>query len=104
MFMRQLEISRLPIMALVVLGALAYLVASVIGRFVAVAAASANTAPAESYHLVSIDGPDSVQNWDYDTTEDVGADTVDWGMRFVFTGDVVMSTTSRIGSMAILIL
>ena len=89
MFIHQLAIKRLPLMALVVLGALVYLVASVVSLFVSVATAKANTAPEGSYHLISIDGADAVNNWDYDSTENVGDDTVDWGMRFLFAGDVI---------------
>ena len=89
MFIHQLAIKRLPLMALVVLGALVDLVASVVSLFVSVATAKANTAPEGSYHLISIDGADAVNNWDYDSTENVGDDTVDWGMRFLFAGDVV---------------
>ncbi len=89
MFIHRLGNTRLPIMAFVVVGASVYLVASVVSLFVSVATANANTAPEGSYHLISIDGADSVNNWDYDSTENVGDDTVDWGMRFLFAGDVV---------------
>ena len=53
--MRYFRTALLPIMALLVLSALTYLMASVISLFTTVASASANEAPEGSYDLVNID-------------------------------------------------
>ncbi len=95
--MRYLEVARLPMLALLVGGALLYLAASVVNLFTA-AANAANTAPSGTYHAVQIgdvnenNQVDFSYNWDFDnkpTPVSSGSNKVDWGMRFLFAGNAV---------------
>ena len=95
--MRCFEIARLPILALLVAGALLYLAASVVNLFTAAAANAANTAPTGTYYAVQIgdvnedNKVDYAYNWDFDSRSDSDRtrNNVDWGMRFLFAGNAV---------------
>ena len=53
----------------------------------------ANTTPQGAFHLLELDGGDSIYNWDFKNTSSTSSTNVDWGMRFIFAGNVVTTST-----------